>query len=33
MIDNPTPQQRMDEMDQQCMAEQFDEHALIELMR
>jgi len=26
MIDNPTPQQRMDEMDQQYMAEQFYEH-------
>jgi len=26
MIDNPTPQQRMEEMDQQYMAEQFYEH-------
>ena len=26
MIDNPTPQQRMEEMDQQYMAEQFHEH-------
>jgi len=26
MIDNPTPAQRMDEMDQQYMAEQFYEH-------
>ena len=27
MIDNPLPDQVMDQMDQQYMAEQFDEHA------